>query len=250
MRREAHQIDAERLHIDRNLADGLSSVGMQQHAAVFAEPADLRQRLDGADFVVGQHDGDEDRVVADRRGQALDFDQSGPRIGRMNHRQQRNLESSPRSAASGSSTAGCSVATLMICLPRGGLPFGHAANRQVVALRRPARQDDFFRPRADGRGDSVAGIFDGILGRRAEGMARAARIAVSLREIRQHRLDHPRIDAGRGVIVEIDGQAQANSAFMQICDQDSKPSMSARISRTGRKPHSMISLSRGCTAGC
>ena len=36
---------------------------------------------------------------------------------------------------------------------------------------------------------------------------------------------------------------------MQICDQVSKPLMSARISATGRKPHSMISASRGRTAG-
>ena len=31
-------------------------------------------------------------------------------------------------------------------------------------------------------------------------------VAVDLREIRAHRLHHPRIDAGRGVIVEIDGK--------------------------------------------
>ena len=36
---------------------------------------------------------------------------------------------------------------------------------------------------------------------------------------------------------------------MQICDQVSNPSMSARMSCTGRKPQSMISLSRGWTAG-
>ena len=86
-----------------------------------------------------------------------------------------------------------------------GKTFRNPANRQVVALRGPARPNDFFRARADGRGDLRAGVLNGVLGRRAEGMARAARIAVNHREIGQHRLDSPRIDAGRGVIVEIDG---------------------------------------------
>ena len=45
---------------------------MQQHAAVVAESPDLGQRLDHADLVVGQHDGDKDRVVAEGLGHAVD----------------------------------------------------------------------------------------------------------------------------------------------------------------------------------
>src|SRR5689334_5348509 len=40
-----------------------------------------------------------------------------------------------------------------------------------------------------------------------------------------------------------------NSACRQICDQDSKRLTSARSCSTGRKPASMMSVSRGETAG-
>ena len=47
VRRKAHQVHAERLHIEGNFAHGLGCVRMKQNAAVLAKPADFHQRLDG-----------------------------------------------------------------------------------------------------------------------------------------------------------------------------------------------------------
>ena len=69
---ETQQIDLERSDVDRHFAHGLGGVAVQQHAAAAAELPDLGQRLDHADLVVGQHDGHEDRVAADRLGQSVD----------------------------------------------------------------------------------------------------------------------------------------------------------------------------------
>ena len=66
---------------------------VQQHAPLLAQLPDLGQGLNGPDLVVGQHDRDQDRVVADGRGQLLDANQAGPRVGRGNDRQQRDFES-------------------------------------------------------------------------------------------------------------------------------------------------------------
>ena len=75
----------------------------------------------------------------------------------------------------------------------------------------------------------------------------------SLAEVRQHGLQHARIDRRGGVVVEVNGMVDHASlpkiAFMQICDQVSKPLMSARISSTGRNPQSMIFTLPGMDRG-
>ena len=66
--RETEQVDAQLLDVDGELADRLGGVAVQQHAALFTQPADLGQRLDCADLVVGQHHGNDDRIVAQGLG--------------------------------------------------------------------------------------------------------------------------------------------------------------------------------------
>ena len=68
--REAHQIDVGGSTLTGILPTAWVA-SVCRDAALAAEVADFGQRLDGADFVVGQHDGDQDRVVADGRGQLL-----------------------------------------------------------------------------------------------------------------------------------------------------------------------------------
>ena len=89
---EAHQIDLQLLDIDGDFADRLRGVAMQQHAALFAQAADLGKRLDRADFVVGQHDGNENRVGPNCLGDLLGIDAARPFVAGGNHRQQRDLE--------------------------------------------------------------------------------------------------------------------------------------------------------------
>ena len=44
---------------------GLHGVGVEQHARLAADGADLADRQDGADLVVGVHDGNRARILAD-----------------------------------------------------------------------------------------------------------------------------------------------------------------------------------------
>src|SRR3546814_14542629 len=60
-RSDAEQIDAERRHVERHLADCLGGVAVEVGALVAAQRGDLRQRLDDADLVVHRHDGDHGR---------------------------------------------------------------------------------------------------------------------------------------------------------------------------------------------
>ena len=55
-------------------ADGLGGVGMEDDALVAAEPADVSDRLDGADLVVRGHDRHEHGRRADRRGDSIGID--------------------------------------------------------------------------------------------------------------------------------------------------------------------------------
>ena len=67
MTTEAEHIDLHRFYIDRNLTEGLNSIGMKKNAMLVGNPSDLRHRLDGTDLIIGKHDTDQDRIRPDRR---------------------------------------------------------------------------------------------------------------------------------------------------------------------------------------
>ena len=59
---ERECIDLPVLDRDGDVADGLHSVRVEEDTALAAERTDGGNRLDGADLVVGRHDGDEEGV--------------------------------------------------------------------------------------------------------------------------------------------------------------------------------------------
>jgi hypothetical protein len=64
--RDRGEVDVHLLHVEGYFADALHRIGMKEHAALAGDLSDLGERVDGADFVVGEHDGDENRLVGDR----------------------------------------------------------------------------------------------------------------------------------------------------------------------------------------
>ena len=56
---EGEKINVLDLHINGQMPRCLHGVGVEQHAPVTAQPADFGDGLNGADFVVGEHDGDQ-----------------------------------------------------------------------------------------------------------------------------------------------------------------------------------------------
>ena len=65
------QIDVICLHVDRYLADRLRGVGVEEDTALMADFADGANILQRADFIVGPHDRDENRVGPNCRAQLL-----------------------------------------------------------------------------------------------------------------------------------------------------------------------------------
>ena len=73
---DGQQVDAEFVHTRGDLADGLRGVGVEGDAVLACDVGDLGDRLDGADLVVGVHDGDEDGAGLDRAGDVVGVDQA------------------------------------------------------------------------------------------------------------------------------------------------------------------------------
>ena len=65
VRGERQQVNVLRLDVDGQMPRGLHGVGVEQHASLAADCADRADRQDGADLVVGVHDGNQARVLAD-----------------------------------------------------------------------------------------------------------------------------------------------------------------------------------------
>src|SRR5690349_2045670 len=57
--REREQIDAEFFDVNGKLSGGLNGVGVEIDVVLRGDAADFLERLNGAEFVVGVHDGDE-----------------------------------------------------------------------------------------------------------------------------------------------------------------------------------------------
>ena len=111
--REAHQIDAERVDVDRNLADGLRGVAVQQHAALLCRCAAISASgwMTPISLLASIT---ETRHVSSRSASATFCGSSQPARGLpcLLDVEQRHVVTAAASRASGSSTALCSVATL------------------------------------------------------------------------------------------------------------------------------------------
>ena len=108
------------------------------------------------------------------------------------------------SARQVSSTALCSVTCGDDVVALVLVELDDALDRQVVRLGGAAGEDDVLRLGADQAGDLLAAGVDGLLGLPAEAVGAARGVAEVLGEVRQHRLEHPRIDRRRGVVVHVD----------------------------------------------
>jgi hypothetical protein len=75
---DREQVDARPVDRGFNLADGLRSIGVHEHALRVGDPLDLRDRLDGADLVVGVHDANQDGARRQRAADIIGIDQACP----------------------------------------------------------------------------------------------------------------------------------------------------------------------------
>lgn len=69
---DGKQVSAQFVHIDGNLANCLGCIHMHERAGGMNTISDGADGLEGAHFVVGQHDGDQGYVVADSQRIGID----------------------------------------------------------------------------------------------------------------------------------------------------------------------------------
>ena len=73
---EREQIELKRFHVDGNFSGGLHGVGVEIDVGFRGDAANLRERLDGAEFVVGVHDGDEHGFRANGLAQVVEINEA------------------------------------------------------------------------------------------------------------------------------------------------------------------------------
>ena len=201
VRGDRHDVDVIGIHVDRHFADRLHAIGVEQNAALAADLADLRHRLNHADFVVGVHDGDQNRFVRNGLAQHVQIDQAV-----AFERQIRNPVAVLLKLLAGVEhrfmfrRRGDDVIALF------GIHLGHAFDGEVVGFGGAAGEDDFARRGADEVCNLLAGFIDRLFGHPAELMIAAGGVAEVFGEVRQHRVENAGVHTRRRVIVEINGR--------------------------------------------
>ena len=222
------QIELELIHIHGNFSGGLHGIGMEVDVGVLGDAADFFERLDGAELVVGVHDGDERGFVTNGTAQIFEVDQAilvdvkisyvyallfeslaGVEDGFMFHKRSDDVRPRLRTVSGGGSDA---------------------ENRVIVGFGAAAGEENLLGARADERGHLFAGGLDGSASLLAESVDRRS-VAEFAGEVGEHRVEHFRLDGGGGVVIEID--AVHGMLLMMILDMGHAAEVERR-SRTAR----------------
>ena len=195
--REGDHVRVERLDIQRNRANSLHRVRVEEYAAFVAECANLRDGFERADFVVRRHHTDQHGIRAQGVLHLLGSHEA-VRI----HREIRHLPTLRFQPLAGMQDGvmlnlrGDDVLALLLMRKR------RALERPVVALRSARGEIDFLRAAPQCRRDLPPCALDRffrIPPRRMNG----GRVAVHLHIIRKHCLHHGLRNGGRRRIIQI-----------------------------------------------
>ena len=199
--RERGHVDLHLLHVERHLADALHGVDVEQHTFFPRHLAELGDGLDRADLVVRQHHGDKDGLVRDRLAQLLRGDPA-----ELVRRQVVDLETLPLEPLGGIQRRLVLGADRDDVIALFLVELSGALQGQVDALGGARGEDQLLLVAADQRRDLLAGPVHRLFGLPPERVAARSRVAELGREVRHHRLQHPRVERGGGVVVHVDGE--------------------------------------------
>ena len=202
------QIDAEPIHVSCNLANRLSSVGMEKDAMLTGDACALLNRLDRAHLVVGVHDADEDRARRDRPAQVVGIAAPESIHGQVSYPRAEAFKKTARLddrwvLDPGSDDVIATAAPGEVC----------AFERKIVGLASAAGEDDFVILTAEQSSDLPARFFKGGFGGRGGPMT-AGGVAEIIRKKRLHRCGNRWIDGCACVVIEVDApHVQDTRAF-------------------------------------
>ena len=207
--RQAQKVDVLGLHVDLHVADGLHRVGVEQHAVPLRHRRQLRDGLDGADLVVGVHDGHQHGVRADSRLQLLRRHQAVAVHGQVG-----DLEALLLQLLAGVQDG--------VVLKVGGddvpalfdIGVGRAPQRPVVGLCAAAGEVDFPGFRADGLRHLGPRRLHRLAGFPTEAVHRRG-VAVDLTEVGLHRREDLLGHAGRRAVVHIYSHVVSSSCAVR-----------------------------------
>ena len=171
---------------------------MEEDSLFPGQPSHRGQVLNRTGLVVGMHDGDEDRVLTNRRVQVLKADQP-----LTVHRQVGHLESFLLQLLHGPQDRGMLDGGGDEVPPFLGVAGGDSPDGGVVGLGPPAGEDDLLGQAADEIGDPLPGGLHRLAGLLSEFVNRRG-VAEVLEKVRRHGLQHPWIHSRRGVVVQVD----------------------------------------------
>ena len=192
-------VDVHGFDIDGHVAGGLDRVGMEEDLPLTTEGADLGDGLDGADLVVGKHDGDEAGVVPQGVRHVLDKDDAvGVRV------EERDLEALLLEAVQGMEDG--------VVLKHGGddmpLPFpgaeaGRGDDGLVIGLAAAGGEGDLLRVGVEVMGNGLTGGLQGLLRLLAEGIETGG-VSIQVGQVGQHGVEGGLAHAGGGRIIGVD----------------------------------------------
>ena len=151
---EAHQIDGQGFHIDFHFACGLRCVDVEDDAFFTAQSANGGDVLDDANFVVDEHDADQNGVWANRSFENVHVDQAVGLNIEVTHFKTLALEFTHR--VQNRFVLGFDGDEV---LAFGLVEMRRAFDSEVVRLSRARGPHDFTGVRADQSADVCAGFF-------------------------------------------------------------------------------------------
>ena len=198
--RHGEQVDVHCFHINRNLSHPLRCITVKKHPPFTGHLTNLRERIQGSDFIIASHQGNQDRVFADRGFQLFQINSSVfihiqksyfipfllESLAGINHRLMLDW-------------AGDDMFSFFM------IKFRHAKNCHVIGFSGTAGKNDLFSGSADGLSDDVSCFRNPFLSSPTKGMIPASRIAIDLSKKWQHRLHDPRVRWSRCVVIKING---------------------------------------------
>src|SRR6266853_660731 len=192
------QIHAERVDVDGNFTCGLHSVGVEINVGFLGDAADFLEWLDGAELVVGVHDGDENGFGPDGSAKVAEINLT---VGASCKVSEANAALFERLASVEDSFMFDGAGNDMLFMATRS--FNDPEDGVIVGFGGAAGEDDFLGAGADQSGDLFTGGFDGGASALAGSVDRSG-VGKIRREIGQHSVEHFGLDRRGGVEIEVD----------------------------------------------
>ncbi len=200
---EADQVHPEAVEAEAEPAQTLDRIGVDQGTRVAGADGagDRGDLLDGADLVVGQHHGHQDRVGPDRGSHLGGIDPPAPIA--ADHGQLGGTRPGER-LRGGQDRLVLDRADHQVTAPLRTPPLQHPAQGQVVGLGAARGEGDLARRAAGGGGHPIPGLVHGGAGLTAVLVDRGG-VAEPVPQPAQHRRPHLRVERGGGGVVQVEG---------------------------------------------